>query len=516
MSTIADTQSGQLRGALDNGVLAFKGVPFAAAPVGALRWQPPAPVPPWSGVRDALTFGAASFQDDLDQLPSSALTPLLDVAEPQSEDCLHLNVWTPACSGSHPVMVWIHGGGFALGAGSQFVYNGSRLAGRDVVVVTINYRMGPFGFVRLAEATDGAIGATGNEGLLDQIAALAWVRDNIAAFGGDPGNVTIFGESAGSMSVMALLAMPQAEGLFHKAIAQSGPGHNLLTRDEAGAWLAEPMLRQLGNDPRDEQALHRATPEQLMAALPGFAENVGSGDPARTSRWARPVVDGETLPEWPEDALRAGRAAGVPLLAGVTRDELSLLTVPGLTDAAVAALVQGDLPESADGRALIEEYRKARTARGAATSPQAMLTAIQSHRTMWVPTTRALDAQRPHAPVFHYVFDWISPAGDGAMGALHGIDIAFPFGNHAASSAAAGFFGQGPAADGLAQAVMNAWAAFAHHGDPGADGFGAWPQYDQARRPTMMIGANAHVADAPFEAERRAWDGVATTDMRRV
>ena len=408
------------------------------------------------------------------------------------------------------------GGGFALGAGSQFVYNGCRLAGRDVVVVTINYRMGPFGFVRLADATAGAIGTTGNEGLLDQIAALAWVRDNIASFGGDPGNVTIFGESAGSMSVMALLSMPQAASLFHKAIAQSGPGHNLLTPDEATAWLAEPMLKQLGNDPRDAEALRRATPGQLMAALPGFAANVGSGDPARTSRWARPVVEGRTLPEWPEDALRAGRASGVPLMAGVTRDELSLLTVPGLTDDVVATMVQGDLPDSADAGAIIEQYRKARAARGAATSPQAMLTAIQSHRSMWVPTTRALDAQRPHGPVFHYVFDWISPAGDGAMGALHGVDIAFPFGTHAAAPAAASFFGQGPAADGLAEAVMNAWAAFAHRGDPGADGLGAWPQYDEEGRRTMMIGANAHVAGAPFEAERRAWDDVATAGMRRL
>ena len=516
MDVIANTPAGQLRGAKHNGAIAFKGVPYAAAPVGPRRWRPPEPAPTWSGVRDALAFGAASYQDDVQSLPPSALNPLLTVAERESEDCLHLNVWTPALTGRRPVMVWIHGGGFALGAGSQCVYEGNALCQRDVVVVTINYRMGPFGFVHLAGPTRGAIEATGNEGLLDQVAALQWVRDNIAAFGGDPANVTIFGESAGSMSVMALLSMPAASGLFHKAIAQSGPGHNLLSPEEASEWLALPMVRRLGNDPEDADALRAAPARQVMDALPSFTRNIGSGDPQLANQWARPVIDGEVLPAWPEDALRNGHAAGVPLLAGVTRDELSMLSAPGLTDAVLPTVVQGGLPDDVDGQALIAAYRQAREARGAANTPAALLGAIGSHRAMWVPTTRALLAQSTHAPVFHYVFDWISPAGDGALGAVHGVDIGFAFGTHAATAAAGEFFGRGPAADALADAVMDAWSAFAHRGDPSADGLGEWPAYEQETRPTMMIGANAHVAHAPFEAERRAWDGIATEDMRRM
>ena len=516
MDLIANTSAGQLRGAQSNGAIAFKGVPFAAPPIGELRWCPPAPTPAWSGVRDALAYGDASFQDDLSSLPASALNPLIAVAEGQSEDCLHLNIWTPDLSGRRPVMVWIHGGGFALGAGSQFVYDGSHLCQRDVVVVTINYRMGPFGFVHLAGPTRGAIDATGNEGLLDQIAALQWVRDNIAGFGGDPDNVTIFGESAGGMSVMALLSMPLAAGLFHKAIAQSGPGHNFLTPQQASEWLATPMLQRLGNDPEDAAALRRATPAELLAALPGFSQNVGSGDPQLMNQWARPVVDGNVLPVWPEEALRQGHAAGVPLLAGVTRDEVNILSDPALTDEVLPTLVQSRLPDHADGQALLAAYKEARQARGAPTTAAALLTAISSHRTMWVPTTRALEAQRPHAPVFHYVFDWMSPAADGTAGATHGIDVAFPFGTHAAVPAAGDFFGRGPAANALADAVMAAWSAFAHRGDPSADGFGDWPQYETQTRPTMMIGANARVAQAPFDAERRAWDGIASAEMQRM
>ncbi len=516
MNVIANTPAGQLRGSQSNGAIAFKGVPFASAPVGELRWRPPQAAPAWSGVRDALSYAAASYQDDLSALPPSTLTPLLAVDERQAEDCLHLNVWTPALDGRRPVMVWIHGGGFALGAGSQFVYDGSRLCQRDVVVVTINYRMGPFGFVHLAGPTRGAIDASGNEGLLDQIAALKWVRDNIERFGGDPDNVTIFGESAGGMSVMALMAMPQAAGLFHKAIAQSGPGHNFLTPQQASDWLAMPMLQRLGNDPEDADALRRATADELMAALPGFSANISAADPQMRNRWARPVVEGDVLPDWPENALRNGSASGVPLMAGVTRDEIAVLSDPALTDAVLPAMVQGGLPDHVDGQALLENYRQARQARGAPTTPAALLTAISSHRAMWVPTTRVLEAQRPHAPVFHYVFDWISPAGDGMMGALHGVDIAFPFGTHAATPVAGEFFGQGPAADALADAVMSAWSAFAHRGDPSADGFGDWPPYDADTRPTLMIGASAGVAQAPYEAERRAWDGIATEDMRSM
>src|SRR5208282_24558 len=223
MTATVSIHQGKLEGDDQAGLFVFKGIPFAAPPVGARRWLAPEKPAPWTGTRDARRFGAAAPQN---KLMLTALSAMVVDGE-QSEDCLYLNVWTPALgSKRRPVMVWIHGGAFTIGSGSQTLYDGSVLARRgEVVVVTVNYRLGPLGFLRLADVTNGKIPASGSEGMLDQIAALEWVRDNIAEFGGDPGNVTIFGESAGGMSVGTLLAMPAARGLFHKAIPQSGACH---------------------------------------------------------------------------------------------------------------------------------------------------------------------------------------------------------------------------------------------------------------------------------------------------
>ncbi len=512
IESIARTRSGDLRGRQAAGLHEFLGVPFAAAPIGPQRWLPPAAPTPWSGVRDALTVGAASYQDKDGNLETAGLR----VEEVQDEDCLFLNLWTPDLAGARPVMVWIHGGAFAIGSGSQWLYNGRELCRRDVVLVSINYRLGPFGFLHLDGPTGGAIPATGNEGLLDQVAALQWVHDNIDAFGGDPNNVTIFGESAGSMSVMALLSMPAAKGLFHKAIAQSGASHNLLAKDDADEWVAEPFLMALGINQNDAEALRNATPAQLMGAWPGFFATVGSGDPARIRRWTRPVIDGTVLPHLPEQALAEGSATGIPLLAGTTRDETSAIA-PNLTDTMLLAAVQDGLPTLTRSQcmALIETYRSARAMRGARIDPSSLLSAIVSNATMRVPTTRVLDAQRQHAPVYHYIFDWISPAADGALGAPHGIDVGFVFGTSSMRpEEAAATIGRGPAVDALSDAVMNAWTAFACSGDPSTESLGDWPTYDAAQRPTMIIGANVHVAEVPYETERQAWDGIETGAMR--
>src|SRR5579863_10236654 len=231
MRATASTCYGRLEGDEQDGLIVFKGVPFAAAPVGVRRWLPPERQAPWTGVRDARRFGAVAPQNPVTNQALAAMK----IEQAHSEDCLNLNLWTPGLDGARrPVMVWIHGGGFTIGAGSQEIYNGAVLAKRgDSVIVTINYRLGPLGFLRLNDVTQGRIPSSGNEGLLDQIAALQWVRDNIAEFGGDPDNVTIFGESAGGMSVGAILAMPSARGLFHKAIPQSGACHTGATADRA-------------------------------------------------------------------------------------------------------------------------------------------------------------------------------------------------------------------------------------------------------------------------------------------
>ena len=230
--TVVRTRDGKVKGSYQEGLYIFKGIPYVAPPVGERRWLPPQPVEPWQGVRQAQTFGATSPQN---WSPLNDIIPDFGVVEPRSEDCLYLNVWSPGLDDARrPVLVWIHGGAFNLGSGSQSPYDASKLARRgDAVVVTFNYRLGVFGFLRLDEVTGGKVPATGNEGLLDQIASLEWVHDNIAAFGGDPDNVTLFGESAGAMSIGCLLAMPKARGLFHKAILQSGAGSTAAQLDEA-------------------------------------------------------------------------------------------------------------------------------------------------------------------------------------------------------------------------------------------------------------------------------------------
>src|SRR5271166_1230387 len=259
MSSIVSTGCGKLDGDEQDGLLVFKGVPFAAVPDGPRRWLPPEKPATWTGVRDARRFGAVAPQNPVTNQALAAMK----IEQAQSEDCLNLNLWTPGLDGARrPVMVWIHGGGFTIGAGSQEIYNGAALAKRgDVVVVTINYRLGPLGFLRLADVTNGRIPSTGNEGLLDQIAALEWVRDNIGEFGGDPGNVTIFGESAGGMSVGTLLAAPPARGLFHKAIPQSGACHTGAPR-ELSNRNAERIMSRLGA--ASVEAIRALTPEQLL------------------------------------------------------------------------------------------------------------------------------------------------------------------------------------------------------------------------------------------------------------
>jgi para-nitrobenzyl esterase len=260
MDVLVETRRGPVRGVAEGGLAVFRGLPFARPPVGPLRFRPPEPPEPWSGVRDAARFGPSASQN------GALVGPLMSLGISRTgEDCLYLNVWTPAADRARrPVLVWIHGGAFVLGSGSQMLYDGATLARRgDVVVVTVNYRLGALGFLRLRDRFGERLPASGNEGLLDQVAALEWVRDEIAAFGGDPGNVTIFGESAGAMSCATLLGMPRARGLFHRAILQSGAANYLWPRATASR-IADQVLTDLAvASPED---LRAAAPARLLAA----------------------------------------------------------------------------------------------------------------------------------------------------------------------------------------------------------------------------------------------------------
>jgi para-nitrobenzyl esterase len=486
-----ETPNGKLAGSEEEGVRAFRGVPFARPPVGALRFAAPEPAEPWTGVREAIAFGASSHQ-------TAMLLPLpgMDVGA-QAEDCLFANVWTPEGASGLPVMVWIHGGGFVIGSGSQQIYDGAALARRgEVVVVSINYRLGSFGFLHLTDLCPGMEGLADNVGMRDQVAGLEWVRDHIEAFGGDPGNVTIFGESAGGMSVGTLLGMPSARGLFHKAIPQSGACHNFHTR-EAASKVAETFLEALGISPAEAATRLRDVPAKKLVEAQG-ATQLGLSTTLGLLPF-QPVICEDSLPAPALGVVRAGAHAGMPILIGSTRDEWKLFsmmdpTVVTLDEAGMLAKLGEALPEIG-AREVMEVYG------GGGRGLADVFFAAQTDRVFRIPAIRLAEAQQPHAPVYMYRVDWESPVLGGMLGACHAIELPFVFGTHAKPGADQ-FIGSGPEVDALAETMMDAWAAFARTGDPG------WQPFDPDTRATMLFGRECGVAKDPAREERLAWEGL--------
>ena len=496
--TIADTAQGRLRGAVEGGVSVFRGVRYAQAPLGALRFRAAQAPESWQGVRAAAEFGPMSIQT-----PNAALDAMLGSSpQPQSEDCLYLNIWTPGVDdGARPVLVWIHGGGFTIGSGSDAVYDGAPLASRgDAVVVTINYRLGALGFLHLP-----SLGAT-NFGMRDQIAALRWVRRNIASFGGDPGNVTIFGESAGGVSVASLMASPEAAGLFQKAIPQSagvGDMHSLETAEAVGRRFAS----LLGVDADDADGLRSAPAERILEAQTALeAEGAAGATGTIPQQPIRPIVDGSFLQEPPLAALAAGQAAGVSTLVGTMDEEWKLFSAmfPGdpLNEEDAVARAEQMHP---DGRRAYDGYRAARTGRGESAAPQDIVDAMAGDQRWRIAALRMASSQaRSNPQTYLYVFDWKSPAAGGALGSCHALDVPFTFGTHGLASQ---FAGSGPEADALAEAVMDAWLAFARSGDPSTEEL-SWPAWNDADQPVMVLGAETRSELGWRAPEVALWEGV--------
>lgn len=506
MSAIASTIYGKIEGEEQNGLCVFKGVPFAASTAGARRWAAPEKPASFSGVRDARRFGGVAPQNPV---LVSALTAMVVEGE-QSEDCLYLNVWTPGVDRKRrPVMVWIHGGAFAIGSGSQAIYDGSTLARRgDAVVVTINYRLGPLGFLRLTDLTNGKIQATGNEGILDQVAALEWVRDNIAEFGGDPDNVTIFGESAGGMSVGTLLGLPGARGLFHKAIPQSGACHTGSALERANR-TAERIVAKLGISPSNPDALRALAPAQLLKGT--LLADGKTPDPELGMPY-QPVIDGAVMPKAAIEMVADGSAAGVAVMAGSTLEEWKLFSImdpslPKLDRAGLVARLRRRLnPQAAD--ALVGSYERARGSRGESATPADLFTALETDRVFRMPAVRLAEVQRGHEQkVYSYLFTWRSPAMGGVLGSCHALELGFVFGTNNVPGMAA-FSGSGPAAEKLATGIQDAWLAFARSGDPSCQSLGIWSRYDSTWRATMNLGDPSKIEESPRDEERRAWDEI--------
>ena len=503
-----ETTSGKIEGVFRKGLYIFCGVPYAAPPVAERRWLPPGPPEPWGGVRPAQEFASNAPQAPME---IQLLAPPEE--QPQSEDCLYLNIWTPGLDGAkRPVMVWFHGGGFTTGAGSWLSYNGRILSTRgDVVVVTINYRLGVLGFLNLNEVTKGKIPATGNEGLLDQVFALEWVRDNISRFGGDPYNVTIFGESAGAMSVGTLLAMPGARGLLHRAILQSGAAHHVNSLEHAEK-VAAIFLDILDMKAADVDKLRSLSEQQLLNAQAEIMTRAIDPKSAIGTLPLRPVVDGKVLPEFPIRAIAGGSADNVPVLIGTNLDEWNIFAIldrnlPNLDEAQLLRRCQR-LISGEDAAGLVEAYRRARSQRNLPVTPAELFGAIQSDRLFRIPAIRLAEAHcRRQQPTYMYLFDWVSPLMNGILGSCHALEIGFVFGTLDDN-----FTGSGEEAHALSRKIQDAWAAFARHGDPNCESMGEWKIYDK-RRATMILGKQCMLVEAPYDEERYAWEPVADSAL---
>ena len=485
---IVETTHGLIRGTTHDGHSRFAGIPFAAPPVGALRFMPPTPVEPWSE-----TLNAEHLSPIVPQMPSMMEATLAPGAPESVQDeatSLTLNVWTPNLDGSRPVMVWIHGGAFLNGSGSLPIYDGTKLAEQgDVVVVTINYRLGVFGFLHLADIGGKDYRGSGLAGLLDQVAALTWVRDNIAKFGGDPSNVTVFGESAGAMSICTLLGLPAAQGLFQKAITQSG-GANFCTSAEDATLNAKRIMEHAGVSTVEElQALPVQTLVDAQSAL------ISGG---RLEMPFTPVIDHDMLPDAPLVGISKG-LGDVKLLTGSTREEFALFA---LMDPRIATITREEVLEEAaktfgDGAdAILATYEAAR--------PDAtitdILTAYMTDQMFRLPVIRMAEAQGAQGrDVWMYWFTWSSPAFGGILKSCHALELPFVFDNLDAFEM---LTGTGDDRQGLADLMQASWIRFAHEGNPG------WDAYNEKTRATMRFDSiDAGVVENPGSIEREMWAG---------
>jgi para-nitrobenzyl esterase len=489
MGPLVITRQGTIRGRVRDGVASFLGIPYAASPTGPLRFRPPAPPPAWDGIREADRFGPTPPKPDYPH-PFDVLLPEPSIP---GDDWLTVNVWTPEPAGAGlPVMVWIHGGAFSNGNSAVPSYDGHAFARDGVVLVSLNYRLGVDGFALLPDAP-------ANRGLLDQIAALEWVQDNIAAFGGDPGNVTVFGESAGAMSVTTLLSLPRAQGLFARAITQSGSGQAaadpadaaLVTKELGVALGREATAASLAEVGRPELIGAQVTVRDALSAQPDPAR-FGPSIVASTMAFI-PVIDGDLIPARPLDAIRAGAGSGVTLLTGTNTDEYRLFLIPtGLSDLVTEEVLGGLLGILGVGPAVADRYRANRPGASAGD----LLAAVLTDQFFRLPALAVAEARTGGAAAtYMYEFAWPSPVS--GLGACHSLEIPFVFDNLSAEGAELALGPQPPA--GLADQMHAAWVAFARAGDPG------WRPLDNSF-PVMIFNATSSAVQLdPRGDERRAW-----------
>ena len=503
---IVETAYGKVRGVTEGDIHVFKGVRYGAPTDGANRFMPPRKPAPWTGIRDALHYGNSAPQTNPNAKPGGpgALFPPVggDDKRPESEDCLFLNVWTPGLddAGKRPVMVWLHGGGFLSGSGSDKLIAGANLARRgNVVVVTLNHRLNAFGFSHFADLGGPEYAFSGNVGMLDIVEALKWVRDNVARFGGDPTRVMIFGESGGGQKVSMLMGCPLAKGLFHRAAIESGPGIKMLERDKA-THVSQVYLQELGLTPKDLPKLQQLPTQQLLAAFfPAMAKT--GGITAGLIDNFSPVIDPVVLPQHPFSPTAAPYAAHVPLIMGWNRTEMTLFADPAaftLDEAQMTARVTAI--HGAAAARIIAAYK--------AKYPH--LSVPDLHFLIWSDYPTMLFENRiaerraaaHQAPTYLYRFDWRSPVQGGKFHTPHTMEIPFVFDN---TKVMASMTGATQDAADLAAKVSDAWVALATTGDPNSAkaGLPHWAPYAPNERSTLLINSESRLVADPEREERQ-------------
>lgn len=490
---IVETLNGPLEGRIKDGVYLFAGVPYAAPPVDSLRFKAPIPHSTWSEPRQAFKFGAAA-----PQVASGGMADSQPVRS--SEDCLTLNISTPACdSGTRAVLFWIHGGGYRTGQGAIPWYNGTSFANQgDIVTVSINYRLGALGFADLTHLGD-EFRTSNVNGTLDQIAALQWVSDNISAFGGDPNKITIAGESAGGFSVATLLGCGSANTLFNQAIPQSGAAHHTLPKN-AAEKTTEQFLTALGVN--DAIGVFAASTEQILDAQSKTLQSIETGAGVTNQLGTSvspfyPAHGTELIPVASIEAVKAGAGSHIAVLTGTNTDETTLW---GYGDVDTARLTQ--IADTFGAASTLDTYAASRP--GA--SPEDILIALTTDHMFRIPAIRLAEARDQHqasdrADTWMYLFNWQSRAFDGRLKATHALEIPFAFNNLTRPGVDA-FIGPGERPQHVADTMHQAWINFINHGDPG------WKPYDTLDRATMVFDDDSAIANDPASSERIAWDGI--------
>ena len=493
---VVETSNGPVRGLDEDGIHVFKGIRYAAPPVGDLRFKPPVPPEPWSEPVDAYEYGNRAMQGTGPGEPAPGV-------QKTDEDCLFINVWTPGLDGNkRPVMVWLHGGGFSAGSGGDSFCNGKNLSRKgDVVVVTVNHRLNVFGYLQLGEEWGPAYASSGQAGMLDIVMSLRWVKDNINRFGGDPGNVTIFGESGGGRKVAMLMAMEPAIGLFHKAIIQSGSGLDAPSKAEAVA-LGREFLKNLGIAEGDTEALMNADAGKIFGAQPSMPPSPPSpaGQLTVPIGGFVPCVDGIALKRKPFIPDAPSISTDVPLMIGSNKDEMAIFhgndpKFGKYTDEEFIEHVRKVLPAKAD------EFIPALRSAFPDYSPTDLIVATDSLKGYFIAT--AFQAERKAAlngaPVYVYLMAWETLAENGRLRAHHALDVPLVFDNVEATRS---MVGPGPEPQRMADLMSSVWVAFARTGNPNMKGLPEWPAYTAENRSTMVFDTESHLVEKPYESIR--------------